>query len=82
MCRLSKKVIVPFSWNNILLNDKRRQMTAKDIVFSVERLFYDLMKSGHPALDPLVITADGLLSIKEEVLKSPQQLCTILHGHR
>lgn len=48
---------------------------------SVERLFYDLMKSGHPALDPLLITADGLLSIKKEVLESPQQLCTILQGH-
>lgn len=48
---------------------------------SVERLFYDLMKSGHPALDPLVITPNGMLSIKDDVLKSPQQLCTLLHGH-
>jgi len=51
-------------------------------VFSVERLFTDLMKSGHPALDPLVITPDGVLSIKDDILKSPQQLCTLLHGHR
>ncbi|XP_011156996.1 gametogenetin-binding protein 2-like isoform X2 [Solenopsis invicta] len=48
---------------------------------SVERLFYELMKSGHPALDPLVITRNGLLSVKDDVLKSPQQLCTLLHGH-
>ncbi|KAL0112213.1 hypothetical protein PUN28_011938 [Cardiocondyla obscurior] len=48
---------------------------------SVERLFYDLMQSGHPALDPLIITSDGMLSIKDEVLKSPQLLCTLLHGH-
>ncbi|XP_018349697.1 PREDICTED: gametogenetin-binding protein 2-like isoform X1 [Trachymyrmex septentrionalis] len=48
---------------------------------SVERLFTDLMKSGHPALDPLVITPDGVLSIKDDILKSPQQLCTLLHGH-
>ncbi|XP_012529063.1 gametogenetin-binding protein 2-like isoform X2 [Monomorium pharaonis] len=48
---------------------------------SVERLFYDLMKSGHPALDPLVITRNGVLSVKDDVLKSPQQLCTLLHGH-
>ncbi|KAL6260622.1 hypothetical protein P5V15_008142 [Pogonomyrmex californicus] len=48
---------------------------------SVERLFYELMKSGHPALDPLVITPDGMLSIKDDVLNSPQQLCTLLHGH-
>jgi len=51
-------------------------------IFSVERLFYDLMKSGHPALDPLVITPNGKLSIKDDVLESPQRLCTILHGHR
>ncbi|XP_020293016.1 gametogenetin-binding protein 2-like isoform X3 [Pseudomyrmex gracilis] len=70
------------------------KITCKDIVAilgqaepcvgcrrSVERLFYDLMKSGHPALDPLVITPDGTLSIKDEVLESPQQLFTILHGH-
>ena len=50
--------------------------------FSVERLFYDLMKSGHPALDPLVITPEGLLSIKDDVLESPQLLCTMLQGHR
>ncbi|XP_046484127.1 gametogenetin-binding protein 2-like [Neodiprion pinetum] len=48
---------------------------------SVERLFYDLMKSGHPALDPLVITPDGLLTIRDEVLDSPQLLCTMLQGH-
>ncbi|XP_012176489.1 gametogenetin-binding protein 2-like isoform X3 [Bombus affinis] len=48
---------------------------------SVERLFYDLMKSGHPALDPLVITPEGLLSIKDDVLESPQLLCTMLQGH-
>ncbi|CAK9812187.1 Gametogenetin-binding protein 2-like [Anthophora quadrimaculata] len=48
---------------------------------SVERLFYDLMKSGHPALDPLVITPKGLLSIKDDVLESPQLLCTMLQGH-
>ncbi|XP_011140169.1 gametogenetin-binding protein 2 isoform X2 [Harpegnathos saltator] len=48
---------------------------------SVERLLYDLMKSGHPALDPLVITPGGLLSIKDDVLESPEQLCTMLHGH-
>lgn len=57
-------------------------MTVKYSMFSVERLFYDLMKSGHPALDPLVITPNGLLSIKDDVLESPQRLCTILHGHR
>ncbi|OAD58930.1 Gametogenetin-binding protein 2-like [Eufriesea mexicana] len=47
---------------------------------SVERLFHDLMKSGHPALDPMVITPEGLLSIKDDVLKSPQLLCTMLNS--
>ncbi|XP_066589135.1 gametogenetin-binding protein 2-like isoform X2 [Prorops nasuta] len=49
---------------------------------SVERLFNDLMKSGHPAIDPLVITPNGMLSIRDDILESPQLLCTILHGHR
>lgn len=57
-------------------------LNNKNILLSVERLLYDLMKSGHPALDPLVITPDGLLSIKDDVLESPEQLCTMLHGHR
>ncbi|KAK2586730.1 hypothetical protein KPH14_011765 [Odynerus spinipes] len=48
---------------------------------SVERLFDDLMKSGHPALDPLVITPEGLLSISDDILESPQLLCTMLQGH-
>lgn len=48
---------------------------------SVERLFYDLMKSGHPALDPLMITPEGLLTIKDEILESPQLLCTMLQEH-
>lgn len=59
-------------------NNKQKKKTR----FSVERLFYDLMKSGHPALDPLVITPDGLLTIRDEVLESPQLLCTMLQGHR
>lgn len=48
---------------------------------SVERLFYQLMKSGHPALDPLFVSPEGILSIRDEQLESPQVLCTLLHGH-
>ncbi|KAJ8686486.1 hypothetical protein QAD02_022280 [Eretmocerus hayati] len=49
---------------------------------SVERLFYDLSNlNGHPALDPIIITTDGMLTIKDEVLQSPQRLCTLLQGH-
>ncbi|KDR09742.1 Gametogenetin-binding protein 2 [Zootermopsis nevadensis] len=48
---------------------------------SVERLFYQLMKSGHPALDPLFVSPEGILSIRKEQLESPQVLSTLLHGH-
>lgn len=47
----------------------------------VERLFNGLMKSGHPGINPLVITSEGLLSISDDVLESPQLLCTMLQGH-
>jgi len=40
------------------------------------------MKSGHPALDPLYVSPEGVLSIRKEQLESPQILCTLLHGHR
>ncbi|XP_069703871.1 gametogenetin-binding protein 2-like isoform X1 [Periplaneta americana] len=48
---------------------------------SVERLFYQLMKSGHPALDPLYVSPEGVLSIRKDQLESPQVLCTLLRGH-
>lgn len=49
---------------------------------SVERLFCQLMETGHEALDPLVFTKGGVLTIKKERLASPQLLCSMLHGHR
>ncbi|XP_012277942.1 gametogenetin-binding protein 2-like isoform X2 [Orussus abietinus] len=49
---------------------------------SVERLFYDLSKSGHPALDPLIVTSEGMLTVKDDILESPRLLCTMLQGHR
>lgn len=65
-----------------MCNDVFADIKFVFFVLSVERLFYDLMKSSHPALDPLVITPDGLLTIKDEILESPQLLCTMLQGHR
>ncbi|XP_075220164.1 gametogenetin-binding protein 2 isoform X2 [Lycorma delicatula] len=70
------------------------QVTCKDILTvlgqtipcvgcrrSVERLFYQLMKSGHPALEPIIITSDGILTIQEDHFTWPHLLCTLLHGH-
>ncbi|XP_034946230.1 gametogenetin-binding protein 2-like [Chelonus insularis] len=48
---------------------------------SVERLFYDLMGSEHQALDPLIVTPEGMVTIEEETLAQPKLLCTILQGH-
>ncbi|GLH06233.1 Gametogenetin-binding protein 2 [Gryllus bimaculatus] len=48
---------------------------------SVERLFYQLIESGHKALDPLVFTSDGILTVRNDQLSS-QILCTMFHGHR
>ncbi|CAG9585202.1 unnamed protein product [Danaus chrysippus] len=48
---------------------------------SVERLFYQLCKSGHPTLDPLIITPDEIMSIKEDKITHPQSLATLLNGH-
>ncbi|XP_057321516.1 gametogenetin-binding protein 2-like [Microplitis mediator] len=48
---------------------------------SVERLFFELMGSGHQALDPLIVTPEGILTISEESLQSPRLLCTMLQGH-
>lgn len=48
---------------------------------SVERVFYQLMKSGHPALDPILISEDGVLSLREDKMLAAQPLCTLLYRH-
>lgn len=48
---------------------------------SVERLHYQLMLSGHPTLDPIVITEAGVLTVLDEKISSPQAICTLLHKH-
>lgn len=40
------------------------------------------MKSGHPALDPILISEEGVLSLREDKLSAPQPLCTLLYRHR
>ncbi|XP_051174499.1 gametogenetin-binding protein 2-like [Leptopilina boulardi] len=48
---------------------------------SAEKLFFDLLEAGHPVLDPLMFTTEYIFTLKEEVLESPQMLCTVLHKH-
>jgi len=48
---------------------------------SVERLYYQLMLSGHPTLDPIVITEVGILTVLDDKIASPQAICTLLHKH-
>ncbi|XP_049867455.1 gametogenetin-binding protein 2-like [Pectinophora gossypiella] len=48
---------------------------------SVERLFYQLCKSGHPTLDPLVLSPDEIMTIREDKIIHPQSLATLLNGH-
>jgi len=51
---------------------------------SVERLFHQLVKSGHPALEPLVISSSSYLSIKPDYLDDPKALYSLfyVHGNR
>jgi hypothetical protein len=48
---------------------------------SVERLFYQLMLSGHPTLDPIVITNKGVLTVRDDKLRSSQAICSLLYKH-
>lgn len=48
---------------------------------SVERLYDQLQRSGHPALEPLIITSSGNLTIKDDHFGWPHLVCTLLHGH-
>ncbi|KAK9876922.1 hypothetical protein WA026_015957 [Henosepilachna vigintioctopunctata] len=48
---------------------------------SVERLYYQLFKFGHPTLEPLIVTTEGVITIQEEKFSNPQILGTIFHDH-
>jgi len=47
----------------------------------VERLFKQLAESGHPALEPLVITKASGLSIERNVLFEPKALYALFYIH-
>lgn len=48
---------------------------------SVERLYLQLFKFGHPTLEPLIVTKEGVITIQEEKCLNPQTLCTLFHDH-
>ncbi|XP_034239515.1 gametogenetin-binding protein 2-like [Thrips palmi] len=83
-------------YNVLTINEVREalQVSCKDLLSilsqtvpcvgcrrSVERVFYQLMKSGHPALDPILISEDGVLSLRDDKTAAPQPLCTLLYRH-
>ncbi|XP_018568036.1 gametogenetin-binding protein 2-like isoform X3 [Anoplophora glabripennis] len=47
---------------------------------SVERLYFQLFKFGHPTLDPLIVKPDGRITIKEDK-QAYQVLGSIFHDH-
>ncbi|KAJ8912903.1 hypothetical protein NQ315_017233 [Exocentrus adspersus] len=47
---------------------------------SVERLYFQLYKFGHPTLDPLIVKPDGRITIKEDK-QAYQVLGSIFHDH-
>lgn len=48
---------------------------------SVERLFVQLQKSQHPALEPLLITPRGEMSVRREYLFDSRSLFSLFHIH-
>ncbi|CAG9860789.1 unnamed protein product [Phyllotreta striolata] len=47
---------------------------------SVDRLYYQLFKFGHPTLDPLIVKPDGIITIREDKQAYPI-LGSIFHDH-
>jgi len=50
-------------------------------VFSVERLFNQLVKSQHPALEPLIVTKRAEMSINRNYLFDPRALYSLFYIH-
>ncbi|XP_044754730.1 gametogenetin-binding protein 2-like [Coccinella septempunctata] len=48
---------------------------------SVERLYYQLFKFGHPTLEPLMVTKEGIITIQEDICFQPLILGSIFHEH-
>lgn len=48
---------------------------------SVERLYHQLYKHKYPTFDPLMVTSDGIVTVREDKQALPQFLCSLFHGH-
>uniref|UniRef100_A0A1L8DD53 Gametogenetin-binding protein 2-like n=1 Tax=Nyssomyia neivai TaxID=330878 RepID=A0A1L8DD53_9DIPT len=48
---------------------------------NVERLYMQMRQCEFPTLDPLVITASGVLTVSDEKTAIPVAICTLLHNH-
>lgn len=48
------------------------------VLFSVERLFHELVASGRDALYPVTLTQNGMLGLAPEVISSSKQLFILL----
>ena len=59
----------------------RRSASMYFLYFSVEQLYQQLIDSGHPVIEPLILTPDGYLSIKREVLYDPKSIYALFYIH-
>ena len=50
-------------------------------IYSAEQLFNQLVKSGHPALEPLVTSSNFYLSVKRDYLYNPKALYSLFYVH-
>lgn len=44
-------------------------------------MFLRLVESGHPALEPLIVTKDSILSLKRECLFDPKAIFALFYIH-
>lgn len=51
------------------------------LFYSVERLFSQLVEGQHSALEPLIITRKGVLSVNREFLFDPKALYALFYIH-
>ncbi|EDO30524.1 predicted protein, partial [Nematostella vectensis] len=48
---------------------------------SVERLYTQLVESGQPALEPLIISSSGILTVSHSFLKDPKLIYALFYDH-